>query len=431
MTEITRTQDIFLDAGASEPEHRESALKAIFNRVRGVLPRLVKTLLGLAILGYAGWSLLLAYVLQVSGEAVVAGTLITVTSPIEGVFQTSGLALGQKVKSGQELGNVRNPWIDDTFVRELRNRRELADAESGTLAERRAELTEFAGKLGKTADLYQIQRVGQLRASISETQARLQGERAQATQATDSLERARALSAAGLVSPERFAELERDAQVAAQRAVATENSLSGISGQLSAAKQGVNIDSMGAGTDRPYSRQRQDEVILELLRLDHDAAVNAAVKKTLDEQLRQAERRLEELAAAKLSAQRSGVVWKFLVSSGRFVRRGEALLSVLECDAGMVVATVRRGVFEKLRVGTPARFVLAGDGREFHGEVVQLQGLVRQAPDDVVVAPGLVGQRDPIPQSADPYRVILSFPELGKGQSGQCWLGHSGRVHFD
>jgi multidrug resistance efflux pump len=233
------------------------------------------------------------------------------------------------------------------------------------------------------------------------------------------------------MSPERFAELERDAHVAQQRVLATENALGGITGQLGAAKQGVNIDSMGAGTDRPYSRQRQDEVILELLRLDHETAINEAVRKTLEEQLRAAERRLEELAAAKLSAPRAGVAWKFLVSSGRFVRRGEALLSLLECDAGTVVATVRRSVFEKLRIGTPARFVLDGDGGEFRGRVVQLQGLVRQSPDEVVVAPGLVGQRDPIPQSADPYRVILTFPELGKNQGGQCWLGHSGRVHFD
>lgn len=406
-----------------------SGLRRTLASVREGAGRWLKTAAGLAVLGYAGLALAKSFVLPVSSEAVVAGSVTTLRAPIDGVLGLKGVELGAIVKAEHRLAEIRNPWEDDGLVRDLQNRLAVVEAELGTLEPQSAALEALADGLRRGASLYQLQRVNQLNSLLAEARARLEADKAQEALGRERHARATALFEQGVASQEEVAQAERDRRVAEQSLEATTRSIEALAGQQESARQGVNVDAGGMGADRPYSRQRLDEVSLELIRVRQRTEAQSRVRDALKAELARAQQRFDQLSSAALSAVRPGRVWRVHAADGAYVNRGQPVLSVLDCDVGLVAATVKERVFDDLKIGGAATFEL--DGRKLRGRIVQLEGLTKAAHDDLVVAPGLVGQRDPIPTSADPYRVTISVPDLRKPPYDDCAVGRSGDVTFE
>lgn len=391
--------------------------------------RWLKATLGAAVLVYAASTLLNAFVLPVSSEAVVAGRVTTLRAPIDGILELKDVDLGTSVQASRELAVITNPWADDSLVLELKNRILVADAELSALEPQDAALDELARGLERGASLYQLNRVRQLGALLAESRASLEGSRAEAALGEERHQRANAMFQQGVLAEEALAQAVRDRTVAAQRLEAGQKSIEALENQKRAAQAGVNIDASGMGADRPYSRQRLDEVTLERIRVAERIATQTRLREAMKTQLVTAEARLQRFSSTTLTAPRPGRLWKLFAATQAYVNRGQPLLSVINCDSALVVATVKERIFRKLSVGSPVTFEL--DGKSLPGRVLRVEGLGRPSEEDVVVAPGLMGQRDPIPTSADPYRVTLSIPALRAPPYQECLIGRTGTVTFE
>lgn len=415
--------------GEPRQEPGQSETRSWFESCRAQAPRYVKSAVGVAIVAYAGMASLRAFVLPVSTAAVVAGSLTTLRAPIDGLLDLRDVALGAAVKPKTELASISNPWVDDSMVLELKNRVASARAELDALGPQEAALDELATRLQKGASVYQTQRSLQLGSLLAEAEAKLEAERAEDALSRDRLARAQVMVSEGISSTEHLEQAARDREVAARRFEATQKSIDSIALQRKAAQLGINIDASGMGADRPYSRQRLDEVTMERIRVKQRIVSQSQLRDAVAAQLANAEARVTRMAHVSLTSAKVGRVWKMFAAEQAYVTRGQPILSIVDCDSPLVVASVKERIFRKLRVGSPIQFTI--DGRSLAGSVVQLDGLARPSQDDVVVAPGLIGQRDPIPTSADPYRVTMSVPELARSQSGECNLGRSGDVTFE
>lgn len=416
-------------AGAPGATAGDAFVPKVWSWCRTQLVRWFKLGLGVGVLAYALMALLTAFVLPVSSEAVIAGSTTTLRAPIDGILELRNVELGTSVQAARELVVITNPWADDSLVVELRNRISAADAEIAALQPQGAALEELSQGLKQGASLYQLNRVSQLGALVEERQAKLEGDRAQAALGIERQERAQAMFEQGVLSEEGLGQAVRDRTVATQQLEAAQKGIEALESQRRSARFGVNIDASGMGADRPYSRQRLDEVTLERIRVQQRVTSHTRVRDALKEQLTTAEARLHKFASATLSASRPSRLWKVFASSQAYVNRGQPLLSLIDCDSALVVATVKERIFRKLKVGSRASFKL--DKSTMPGRVVQLEGLSRPAQDDVVIAPGLTGQRDPIPASADPYRVTISIPALRAPPYDDCGIGRSGTVTFE
>jgi hypothetical protein len=117
-------------------------------------------------------------------------------------------------------------------------------------------------------------------------------------------------------------------------------------------------------------------------------------------------------------AVRKGRTWESSVSSGQQVHRGQELLRVLDCDRPVVTALVSEAVYNRLQVGSPARFLPHGDRQELLGEITRFTRVSRSS---LAIQPSTA--------SGETYHVTVSMPKLAEGES--CLIGRTGRLKFD
>jgi hypothetical protein len=95
-------------------------------------------------------------------------------------------------------------------------------------------------------------------------------------------------------------------------------------------------------------------------------------------------------------------------------------LRVLDCGEAVVTAVVSEDIYNRLKVGSPARFQ-PHDGREdFPGRIVRLTG-PSASPANLAIQPSA-----PMRES---YHVTVAVPKLTEGHG--CMVGRPGRVSFN
>ena len=398
--------------------------------LRQLATKLAKTLVLLGVVSLGVWKLVRPLALSISTEAVVGARVTTLRAPIDGFLKSAPLELGSMIQSGADVANIDDQWADDRFLRETENRLRIVEAEITAATPIIQELEDFGAGLKQGSQLYQARRVTQLSAIVAEAEAKLAVDRTQAEEADRHFRRTEAASAFGVLTTEKRAEAERDWRIGEQRVAAAEQGLEATRAQLTSAREGVNIDSSGTGSDRPYSRQRLDEVKLELVRWRQQVDARTKTRDALRAQLDEARARYKQLSAATIQAPRPGRVWRIHAAANAFISRGQPIVSLLDCDSVLVVALVPQRVFGKLRIGAPARFKLES-GERFQGHVTQLIGQSPPSSEDTLIAPGLIGMPVGPNTPHDQYQIVVSFPELAKSPRMQCTVGQSGEVSFD
>src|SRR5687767_15656473 len=102
MTDSALVDVVDVDRVSTNPAQRALGL------IRAYGGRVAKTGLGLCIVGFAAVALLKSFVLPVSTEAVVAGSVTTLRAPIDGMVTLKEADLGSTVKARQELASIKN-----------------------------------------------------------------------------------------------------------------------------------------------------------------------------------------------------------------------------------------------------------------------------------------------------------------------------------
>ena len=382
--------------------------------------KIIKSLVGLLLIFAAGW-LPAQRMFQVSSvEAVVNARLITLRAPISGVVhsQNPQAIVGSSLAPDALLLYVENPRVDRQRYDRLRRQQRQANSEILALTHRLDFVREQRRQIAGQVENFTRGRVRQLQGEMAGLKAQLASAEARTEQARMELRRLAILNAKGIATDvdTQLARTNRD--VAAQELKVIEARMSVIEVELNGAKAGTFVGE--SYNDRPHSAQRRDELDHQINVLETDLAKWQAVETSLTQDVAEARTELDRNRRAIVRMPTHGKVWEVLTTPGEHVVAGQDLVRLLDCQAGIVSTTVSESVFNKLRLGTPAKFRFREGGDELAGQVVQLSGL-GTAPANLEVQPSNL-----IKES---YRVLVSIPQLGSPT--KCHVGRTGRVIFD
>ena len=138
----------------------------------------------------------------------------------------------------------------------------------------------------------------------------------------------------------------------------------------------------------------------------------------LNRELAKEKARYESLAAADIIVPAGGSVWEVVTALEEQVRVGQDLVRLLDCGQVVVTAIVNEGVYNRLQVGSSARFQPRGGREDLPGTVVRLRDA---SPANLAIQPSA-----PVQGS---YHVMVAVPKLAEGCG--CMVGLTGRVSFN
>jgi multidrug resistance efflux pump len=381
--------------------------------------RLVKAVLGLALIAVAGW-MPLERLFQVSSvEAVVNARLVTVRSPIGGTVQIDAVnsALGETIAAGAPLVTVSDARADHSRLTAALDERAAAREERKAFAAKLKNLTDVQTDLRAQLDAFRRNRLTQIEAEMAEADAQIEAALAEQTRAEAIRARQSALVQSGSVSQAVMDDATRDAAVA----IAT------IKGaRARKASLAVERDALNSGNylgddynDQPRSAQQLQEVAQQIASARADLArLDARIERA--EADIAAEQRTAALASqARLAAPVGGRIWEVLTAPGEQVAAGQPLFSLLDCSQAIVTASVSEAVYNSLSVGMPATFSYREGGKPMQGKVVQLSGVAMVSSNFAILPSAL---------TKEPYRVAITVGALDR--DGSCPVGRTGRVVF-
>jgi multidrug resistance efflux pump len=233
-------------------------------------------------------------------------------------------------------------------------------------------------------------------------------------QAKTSLDRFTTLASKGWVSRAQLDLAERDASVAEKSEAVAQKRLEAASIELGAARRGIFVGS--SNNDRPRYMQHTDELERQVSALAQTLEEHDRRMVRLSRELAKEKVRYDSLSAADIIAPAEGSVWEMLTAPEEQVRVGQDLVRLLDCGQVVVTAIVNEGIYNRLQVGSSARFGPRGRREDLPGTVVRLRDT---SPASLAIQPSAV---------KGSYHVMVAVPRLAEG--GGCLVGLTGRVSF-
>jgi multidrug resistance efflux pump len=235
-------------------------------------------------------------------------------------------------------------------------------------------------------------------------------------QAKTSLDRFTTLASGGWVSRAQLDLAERDGSVAEKMEAAAQKRLEAASIELGAARRGIFVGS--SNNDRPRYMQRTDDLERQVSNLAQTLQEHDQRMVRLNRELTTEKARYDSQSAADIIAPADGSVWEILTAPEEQVRIGQDLVRLLDCGQVLVTAIVNEGVYDRLQVGSSARFQPLGGREDLPGTVVRLR---EASPASLAIQPSA-----PVQGS---YHVRVAVPRLAEGRG--CMVGLTGRVSFN
>ena len=382
--------------------------------------RVVKTLLGLALVAAVGYEPLQRMAQTSSVEAIVNARVITLRAPIEGELQAgpAGREAGAALAPGDLLFRIVDPRADRGRIDDLSRQLAQARDERPRLVARLEAARALLADLTEQTRAFGAARIRQLEARHEALTADAAAAHARTLDAAAALERANRLVAQGAGTAVQASLAKRDADVAAQNEISAQGLIVVNDVELEAARRSVFVGD--SYNDRPTSAQRADDLRQQIV--DFEQALDESDRRIarLSQDVADEQARYAELSSAAVVAPAKGSVWELLTAPGEQVRRGQELARVLDCGGALVTATVGESVYNRLRVGSPARFQPRDGGDDLAGTVISLTGS-SMTPANFAILPAALAR--------GAYHVTVSIPGLVSGET--CDVGRTGRVIFD
>jgi hypothetical protein len=129
---------------------------------------------------------------------------------------------------------------------------------------------------------------------------------------------------------------------------------------------------------------------------------------------------IASMASSALRSPVNGVLWSVRATPTEYVPQAEALLSIADCSAPLIHASVDQRLFNRLQAGDAAQFRFHG-GESIDVTVALLAGT---GPRTLLETLAIT----PTARQLEGYTVLLSAPALTN--SPECPIGRTGRVIF-
>jgi multidrug resistance efflux pump len=382
--------------------------------------RLLKTALGLGIVAVVGYAPLQRLLQTSSVEAVVNARMITLRAPIDGEVEpgSTPLDFGTVLAPGQVLFRIVNRRADRSRVDDLTRQIEQLEGERPSIAARLSAARALLKDLTEQTRLFAEARILQLEARQGELIAEVAAAQAKREAAKIVLDRDTELAGRGVRSMSQLTQSQREDSVTEKQTAAAEKRLEALAVELSAARRGVFVGD--SYNDRPRSSQRADELSQQVSNLAATLAETDQRITRLTGELADEKAYFSNFVTADMVAPTTGSVWEMLTAPQEQVHRGQELVRVLDCAGAVVTAVVSEAAYNRLQVGSSARFQLRDRQEELPGRVIRLTG-ASASPANLAIQPSVLLREG--------YHVTVAVPKLAEGRG--CMVGRTGRVIFD
>lgn len=384
--------------------------------------RSAKIVAGLVIIIVALYVIVREQTAGVSADAFINARLTTTRAPIAGTFELVERPLGATVNAGDNLGSIVDPLVDDVRLADLELQKLVTRAEAERLTETSAGLGDAIEALRTRANDYRRERIAQLRAQIDGAEASAKAADAKLRYARLGLDRSNRLSDQGVRTGEALEESRSLAEVAELDLASAQETVRVARINLAAAERGIFL---GDGyNDAPYSEQRVSELQVEREQLQLTAAAQANVLESLEARVRAEQVRVNRLRSASLEANVTGLLWDYLSISGETVQRGQDLIRLVDCQSTIVTLSVSESVYNRITLGSSAKFRMNGSDRLLSGVVTRVAGSgASTVYENLAIAPSQ--------KHLERYDVTLDVPALRQEPELRCLIGRTGRVFFE
>ncbi|AFL49917.1 multidrug resistance efflux pump [Sinorhizobium fredii] len=347
-----------------------------------------------------------------------------INAPIDGEIFKPPPRIGTPVAEGEAIAAIRNERVNRSVLASLRAEHGTAVERVSALRRERDELTRMRDELAQRMGVFQGATIASLQRELQILQKRVEVSRAQDVVAKVDLDRRQELEAKGIFT-RKMVEAAEAAGAAAGGEVEISNlTVDLLQQRLDAVRQGIFV--MGDGqNDVPYSRQRQDDVIVRINDLNTRIAENETRAIQTAQQMNVEEKRVRNLESATVPSPFSGVVWSRNVVSGSNVILNNEMVRILDCRELFVDILVPEVDYDEIYPGREAEVRLFGRGDVFKGRVQAVKGS-----SAVVEKDSLAANEPETDERSARIRVALTPSVLNTDFANFCQVGRTAQVRF-
>jgi multidrug resistance efflux pump len=145
-----------------------------------------------------------------------------------------------------------------------------------------------------------------------------------------------------------------------------------LNNSLVAVESGVFLGD--GNNDSPYSKQRMDQLVIEISLAK--TALNEAENrvKGIDQQIKTEKERIEHMVRHTLRSPFNSLVWRLPLSEGSTVVIGSELVVLLDCSSVFLDIAVSESQFSNVSPGEKIQYRLIGESKSHEGTVFALLG---------------------------------------------------------
>ncbi|VVT04822.1 HlyD family efflux transporter periplasmic adaptor subunit [Rhizobium sp. EC-SD404] len=384
--------------------------------------RYTRLIVGFAVILGALYIIFAEQLSGASADAVVNAQVTTVRAPIAGTLELPQRALGSAVDAGETLGSISDLLVDNIRLNDLVQERAVVEAQIARLNDAIEANKASIELLRDRAGIYGVERVRQLEAQLRAANALVAVAESRLESSETALARSTELSTRGLESAVSFERAQSLVETSRAEIDNAREQATAIEIALQSAQRGTFL---GDGyNDAPYSEQRISELSLRVQELDAELVAQEKLGAALDQRIEAERRRVNRLNSNALAANVNGLLWDRSAIDGETVQRGESVLRLVDCDSAFVTLSVTENVYNRLAVGTPARFALGGSNIVLDGTITRLAGSgARTVYDSLAIAPS--------ERHLERFDVALLVPALRSDPDLRCLIGRTGRAYFE
>ncbi|MCC0011271.1 MAG: HlyD family efflux transporter periplasmic adaptor subunit [Hyphomicrobiaceae bacterium] len=353
-----------------------------------------------------------------SAQAVINARIVEIRAPIDGMMNFYPFThVGANVSPGQELLVIDNDNADRSALDMVRRELARLKAEQTNLKDRIGLATEERKTLLDAEKVYQTARLEQFRYRQKQVLAQISAAKARELAAKGSFDRIKWLADRGLATPAHLDVKRQDNEVAKRMVAQGQNQLAEIKVEYEAAQKGIRLtDDHNTNTS---VKSRAERLAFEIRDLESELRKREQLIYTLKVDLEREQERYGEAIRRLVTTPISGQIWEKITASGEFVKRGQPLLSVLDCSNAVVSASVSEATYNTLKVGDKATFRSSSDLTEYTGRIVKMHGLA--SPNtNLAIKPAVLRN--------EPFRVTVQAEEISHAE--KCTVGQTGVVRF-
>ncbi|SCW49164.1 Multidrug resistance efflux pump [Rhizobium mongolense subsp. loessense] len=386
--------------------------------------RITRILVGISLLALVIVLMLPSLTGYTSLDGTVNARFAIVNAPIDGELAETPPKVGARVLAGEPLALIHNARVNRAILTSLRADHMTAVEHVTALKRERDELVRLRDQLAVRMEVFMRTTIADLERQVEILNKRVKVSQAQDNVAQVDFDRRLALEAKGILSTKMV-----ESAKAAWEAAGGELEISGLTvaqleQKLEAVRQGVFV--LGDGqNDVPYSRQRQDEVIVRINDLNTRIAENETRAAQVQKQLIEEENRVRSLTSASVPSPFDGVVWSSNVVNGSNVILNNELMRILDCSDLFVDILVPEVDYQEIYPGLTAEVRLLGAGDVFKGVVLSVRGSAAVAEKDTLAA-----NQPETTKRNDRIRVGLAPSALNTDFANFCQVGRSVQVRL-